>query len=54
MGSKHAMEREHEAEMELEEALDDPKLSPEERKVIEDQLVMIRAKYKDMMNELLV
>ncbi len=53
MGSMHAMEREHEAEMELEEALDDPGLGPEERKVIEDQLVMIRAKYKDMVNELL-
>lgn len=53
MGSLHAMEREHEAEMELEDALNDPELSAEERKVIEDQLIMIRAKYKDMVNELL-
>ena len=53
MGSLYAMEREHEAEIELEDALNDPSLSAEERKVIEDQLAMISSKYKDMVNELL-
>ncbi len=53
MGSAQAIERELEAEMELEEALDDKNLSPEERKIIEDQLLIIRSKYKDMVNELL-
>lgn len=53
MGSAHAREREHEAEIELEEALNDPDLSPEERKTIEEQLLIIRKKYNDMLNELL-
>ena len=41
MGSAHAKEMERKAEVELEEALDDPNLSPEERAVIEEQLQRI-------------
>lgn len=40
------------AEVELEEALDDSTLTSDERKVIEDQLRMIRQKYNDMVAEL--
>ncbi len=52
MGSAHALEMEKRAEQELEEALDDKNLSDEERKVIEDQLRIIREKYRDMVTEL--
>ncbi len=54
MGSTHAKEMERKAELELEEALDDKNLSPEERAVIEEQLRIIRRKYDDMLQELYV
>jgi len=54
MGSNHAREMERKAEMELEEALDDKNLSPEERAVIEEQLRIIRQKYNDMVQALYV
>ena len=54
MGSTHAKEMERKAELELEEALDDKNLSPEERAVIEEQLRIIRRKYDDMLQALYV
>lgn len=41
--------KERRAELELEEALDDNTLSADERKIIEDQLCMIRRKFGDML-----
>ena len=52
MGSAHALEMERKAELELEEALDDPNLNPEERAVIEEQLRNIRKEYDDMVQAL--
>ncbi len=54
MGSTYAFEREKLAEQELEEALDDRNLSESERQIIEEQLRIIRAKYRDMVNALYV
>ena len=52
MGSAHAMEMERKAEIELEEALNDPDLSPKESAVIEEQLRNIRKEYEDMVQAL--
>lgn len=40
------------AEIELEEALDDKKLSAEERAAIEEQLRMIRLKFNDLVADM--
>ena len=52
MFDSRSFRKEMNAELELEEALQDKSLSPKERAVIEEQLRIIRRKYDDMMAEL--
>jgi len=54
MGSAHALEMERKAELELEEALNDPGLSTKERTVIEEQPRNIRKEYDNMIQDLYV
>lgn len=44
--------KEFSAEIELEEALDDKKLSAEERAAIEEQLCIIRQKFNDLVADM--